>query len=228
MAKARFMIMLENYENNKEEIETGPYIRQLDLAISCSQVVVLDTKEMFTCRVTWDMLRLWDMSPESLFEHAGADSREYLPPTIESMEDVIKGYLVQEYFENTRDNLEEAMEKAEKDYFKLFGITQGEVPRVYVISNECRIQGSAVVFYTDVLKKLADKTAGDLILLPSSVHEWLVIQADQAGPLDELKSMVYDANRLVVRECEVLSDSVYYYSRKNDVIEIMEEDLDKG
>ena len=85
MAKARFMIMLENYENNKEALETGPYIRQLDLAMSCSQVGVLDTKEMFTCRVTWDMLRLWDMAPESLFEYAGEDSREYLPPTIEPM-----------------------------------------------------------------------------------------------------------------------------------------------
>ena len=196
----------------------------MDLALTCSQLVVLDTKEMFTCRVTWEMLHMWDMSPERLFEHAGADSRECLPPTIEPMEDVIKGYLVDEFLDDSKDNLKEAMEKAEREYFKLFGVADGDVPQVYVVSNECRVQGAAVIFYTDVLKKLSDKTESDLILLPSSIHEWLVFDANQANSLAELKSMVYDANRLVVRECEILSDSVYYYSRKNDKLRIMEAD----
>ena len=224
MAKARFMIMVEKYEKNKEEIEKGPYIRQMDLAISCSQVVILDTKEMFSCRVTWEMLQMWDLSPESLFGQAGKDSRQYLPPTIEPMEDVIKGYLVDEFLDASKNNLEEAMEEAEKEYLKLFGVAEGEAPRIYVVSNECRIQGASVIFYSDVLRKLSEKTDGDLVLLPSSIHEWLIVEADQAGPVEELKSMVYDANRLVVHECEFLSDSVYYYSRKNDVLKIIDSD----
>ena len=224
MSKARFMIMVENYERHKEEIEKGPYIRQMDLAITCSQVVILETKEIFTCRVTWELLDLWDMSAESLFEQAEAESREYLPPTVEPMEDVIKGYLVEEFLDDKKENLKEAMEKAEREYFKLFGVTKEKVPTVYVISNEYRIQGASVVFYTDVLKRLSEKIRSDMILLPSSIHEWLAIPFEQAGTLSEMKEMVQDANQLVVRACEILSDSVYYYSQKNDKIHIMEEE----
>ena len=224
MAKARFMIILENYEKNKDKIEKGPHIRQMDLALSCNQVIVLENNEMFTCRVTWEMLEWWDMSPESLFEQAGKDSRDYLPPTVEPMEDVIKGFLVEEFLENSKENLEEAMERAEKEYFKLFGITKEEVPKVYVISNERRIQGASVAFYTDVLKQLSNKTGSDLILLPSSIHEWLVIPKEQALSIQDLQSMVRDANRHVIRECEFLSDSVYYYSGKNDKITVMDEE----
>ena len=226
MGKARFMIMVENYEKNKEEIEKGPYIRQMDLAISCSQLIMMDTKEMFTCHVTWDLLRLWDMSPETLFKMAGEHSRKYLPPTVEPMSDVIKGCLVEHFLEDAKINLEIAMKKAEKEYLKIFGVPEEKIPEIYVVSNGVRIHGASVIFYADILKEFANKKECDLILLPSSIHEWLVIQETQACELKELKSMVYDANRLVVREEEVLSDNVYRYSRKSDKIEILNSDFD--
>ena len=58
-------------------------------------------------------------------------------------------------------------------------------------------------------------------LLPSSIHEWLIIPEDCTVSLEDMKSMVFDANRLVVHEEEVLSDGVYRYSRENDKIEFL-------
>ncbi len=221
MSKTRFVIMLENYEKNKDKIEKGPYVRQMDLAITCHQLILLESEEMCTCRVTWDLLELWDLSPEELFKVAGNDSREWLPPTIEPMEDVIIGFMAEDIL-NSRDlELEEALEEAENEYLSLFGVPKERIPEIYVVTNSLRIQGAAVIFYSDILKQFAEKKECDLILLPSSIHEWLIIPEDCSISMEDMKSMVYDANRLVVHEEEVLSDGVYRYSRKNDKIEFV-------
>ena len=75
ITKNIFIVQVENYERHKEVLEKGPYIRQMDLALSCSQLVSLTPREMMTNRVTWDMLKQWDMSPDELFRRAGDDSR---------------------------------------------------------------------------------------------------------------------------------------------------------
>lgn len=221
MGKARFIILVSNYEKHKEELEKGPYIKQMDLAISCSEIIRLEEHELFTRPVTWDLLQLWDMSPEALFKQAGEDSRKYLPPTIEPMSDVIKGYMVEEFLENAKVDLEKALERAEEEYVKLFGVPESQIPEIYVASNEIRVHGASAIFYDDILKEFAEKKECDLILLPSSIHEWLIIPEPEAVALEELESMVWDANRLVVHEEEVLSDHVYRYSRKKGKIEML-------
>ena len=87
------------------------------------------------------------------------------------MIEVIKGFLVEEFLEKTCGDVERALEKAEAEYRKMFALDEGDIPEIYVISNELRIQGAAVVFYTDILEKFAQEQGSNLILLPSSIHE---------------------------------------------------------
>ena len=216
ITKNIFIVQVENYERHKEVLEKGPYIRQMDLALSCSQLVSLTPREMMTNRVTWDMLKQWDMSPE------GDDSREQLSPIVEPMSDVIKGFLMEEFLESTKENMEQALDNAEKEYQKLFGGQADAVPEIYVISNELRIQGAAVIFYTDVLERFAAEKDSDLILLPSSVHEWLVLTEASAGEIRGLEVMVRDANRQVVLPEEILSDHVYKYILKKRELKIVD------
>ena len=223
MRKTRFFIMLENYENHKEEIEKGPYVRQMDLAITCHQLVIVKEKEMYTCHVTWDLLHLWDLSPEKLFEQAGEDSRMFLPPVIEPLCDVIKRHMADNYVQYTRGCLADGLFRAEEDYSAIFGAMEDVLPRLYVVSNTYSIEGASVVYYTDVLREFAQRLGCDLVMLPSSIHEWLVLPAPEAGELKDLEAIVRDANQLVVRECEILSNNVYRYSLKNDKIEMWSE-----
>lgn len=222
ITKNNFIVQVENYERHKEVLEKGPYIRQMDLALSCSQMVSLTPREMVTNRVTWDMLKQWDMSPEELFRRAGDDSREQLPPIVEPMSDVIKGFLMEEFLKSAKENMEQALDNAEKEYQKLFEGQADAVPEIYVISNELRIQGAAVIFYTDVLEHFAAKKNSDLILLPSSVHEWLVLMEASAGEIPGLEAMVRDANRQVVLPEEILSDHVYKYTLKEHEFKIVD------
>lgn len=69
-----------------------------------------------------------------------------------------------------------------------------------------------VVLYENQLRDLAKCFGGDYFLLPSSIHEILLIPVTDAtdNPSD-LKEMVVDVNKACVRNEEFLSDSVYRY-----------------
>ena len=51
----------------------------------------------------------------------------------------------------------------------------------------------------------------DFYILPSSIHEWIVVPASVQDP-DVLRSIVQEINGSTVDEAEQLSDSVYTYS----------------
>lgn len=137
------------------------------------------------------------------------------------MSDVIKGFLMEEFLEAAKENMEQALKNAETEYQKLFGGQADKLPEIYIISNELRVQGASVIFYTDVLEHFAAEKKSDLILLPSSIHEWLVLTEASAGEIPGLEAMVRDANARVVLPEEILSEHVYKYTMKTRKIEIV-------
>ena len=50
MEKLHFTLFLENYERNKGDIEKGPYIPQMDLAITCHELILLEDRYLYTRR----------------------------------------------------------------------------------------------------------------------------------------------------------------------------------
>lgn len=193
----------------------------MDLAVSCCCLDRLTPMEIESTKVTWDMLKDWDISPEELFRLGEESSRRQLPPMIEPMSDVLKSFLVEEFLAGARENMEKALEEAQEEYMRLFGIQNPSVPEIYVLSNELRIGGAAVIFYTDVLGEFAEEIGSSLILLPSSIHEWLVLPDSGNCDLTSLENMVREANRKVVMEDEVLSDHIYYYSINNKTLTVL-------
>ena len=58
----------------------------------------------------------------------------------------------------------------------------------------------------------------NLYMLPSSVHEWMILP--ECDDVAYLKEMVTEVNRTAVAEIDLLSDHVYRYDRKTDMVEI--------
>lgn len=216
-----FIIHADNYETHRELLERGPCIRSMDLALSCGLLQRMSPWEIETTRVTWEMLKGWDMSPEELFRMGEIHSKRELQPVIEPMQDVLKGFFVEEFLESAGAGAaEQAMERAEQAYNELFGRDSGASPEIYVLSNELRIGGAAVVFYSDVLGYFSESIGDNLILLPSSIHEWLILPEKPGYDLAVLEEMVREANSQVVSEEEILSNHVYRYSLKDKQLSI--------
>ena len=90
----------------------------------------------------------------------------------------------------------------------------GTVP-MFVLSNTGNQKGAAAVCYKDVLESFSQKTEDDLVILPSSVHETILLPLQKSNNMDSLREMVCDINRTVLDRSEFLSDNVYIYSRQN-------------
>ncbi len=85
---------------------------------------------------------------------------------------------------------------------------------MYVLSNHTRINGAASILYEGLLGKIADRLECDLFILPSSVHEVIVIPEKGDEDYYRLSEMVREVNETQLSPEEVLADHAYYYSRE--------------
>lgn len=87
-----------------------------------------------------------------------------------------------------------------------------------VVTTPNQNYGASVMIYSSAFMKLAEQFDSDLYIIPSSVHELIVVPVGSMEP-EMIKSMVVDVNREVVSPEEVLSDNVYYYNKSTGEIE---------
>lgn len=88
---------------------------------------------------------------------------------------------------------------------------------LYVCSNKTRMNGASVIFYPGYLEKAAEKLGGSFYILPSSIHEVLLLN-DISRPAKDCQQIVQDINRSVVDPKDVLSDSIYFYDAERKTV----------
>ena len=144
--------------------------------------------------ITNDMLRFWNISTEELYVVAHQNTAKRFPVCIESM----------------RDTLLDTISDLNVCDTELEGCN--DVVPMYVATNTTKLNGAAVVLYENQLREFSKCFGGDYFLLPSSIHETLLIPVtDKTNALSDLKEMVMNVNKICVTKEEFLSDSVYRY-----------------
>ena len=90
-----------------------------------------------------------------------------------------------------------------------------------IVTNKDKLFGAGMIFINDVFKEISETKQADLYILPSSVHEVLVLPAYEAEDVEFLIDLVKTVNIQEVAPEERLSDNIYYYSRKLNTIIMM-------
>ena len=85
---------------------------------------------------------------------------------------------------------------------------------LFVVTNEKKMNGAACIIYEGVLEKVGEMLGRDYYVLPSSIHETILLPAKDNTELDSLTQLVRTVNATQVKAEEVLSDHAYFYSRK--------------
>ena len=205
--KDRIIFKLIHAERNKELLKDVPHIRYLDFAIVFQCLV---SEEMFgnaTIMIHKAHLKIWQTSVEQLYERALQNTPKLQRYDIKSMQDVLCEMMLLEEMEGRST-------KETEEYLKEL---PDSVP-MYVLSNKSRIQGATCILYPDILKDFAAAIRNDFYILPSSVHEVILLPAEGEEDVEALKEMVREVNESQVEREEVLSDSVYYFdSDKNEL-----------
>ena len=80
-----------------------------------------------------------------------------------------------------------------------------------VITNTLGVNGADVILYPDMLPSLANEYNTDFYVIPSSIHEVILVSAEDDSKLEEYRFLVRDVNEQFVDPEEILSDQVYYY-----------------
>ena len=105
-----------------------------------------------------------------------------------------------------RDAMDEAKEMAMQ--------MMPDIPdTMFVLTNDTKVNGAAAILNDDIRQEIAEKV-GDFYMLPSSIHETLIIPKDAGMEFKELEQMVQEVNQTQVAPGERLSDHVYEYDAK--------------
>lgn len=190
--RGRVIYRLVNYEKNKEILEDCPHIRLYDLAVTFRWVARIDDVGVSTSLITNKQVKEWGVSVNDLVLAARQNTPRLFPAQIIDMEEMLAGMVS-------------------------FILYPSAIP-MYILTNKQELNGASALLYGDILKDFANKKGADMYILPSSIHEVIMVPADRINDPTKLLSIVHDANTTVVSIGDVLSDSVYYYDRKKDQI----------
>lgn len=204
---------LVSFEKNRKLLEKIPHIKYLDLAITFHCLVHNDDDGIGTIRITNEHLDLWKASVLELRELAVKNTRKRFPPVIRSMDEVIRGLVADEAGQDefSEELLEDILGNRE---------TSADKRNMYILTNLNGINGATCMLYDNILRKFSEKVHANLFILPSSIHEVILVPDDKCISKMALTQMVRDVNRTQVANDEVLSDMVYYYSWDENAISL--------
>ena len=195
--KNKICYRIVNKEAYKKQLPSIPHIDFFDLAIILYSVLSINDKNEMSFIVTNDMVKVWNTTPQELFILATKNTPRLFPINITSLNALMFQFDIPQY-----ETISDTIENLPHDY-------------VYAITNEYSRNGFAGIFYPGVLICLG-KRFGNFYLLPSSIHEALIIPEGTDMSPQQLMEMVHGVNTEVVSPDEYLSDSVYQYSVEND------------
>ena len=205
--KLRFKVI--NTEKNIDLLNSIPHKDFMDL--SKVYIVEVYTPEMGTgtILVSNTHMKNWGVHWEELDRYATENTEQYNPSSIFDMKDMIGGM--------AKEIIGEEVKDMELPNFQL-------PPRqMYVFTNQQRYLGSSVILYKDIFKNFAKQIRDNLVILPSSTHELIIVPATLAGytGINHLKEMVKTVNATQVEPEEFLSDNVYFYNKDTGRLKIV-------
>lgn len=179
-----------HYEKNRDLLEVCPHDRVEDLAVTYRWIAYRNRDGMASALIRKYDLEMWGIDAEQMKKEARRNTEKMFPAVIKRIENIVP-----------------------------VRIEEGRIP-LYVLSNSDYMNGASAMLYDKILYDFAERMEQNLYVLPSSIHEVILLREEDAGDISELSWMVKDTNRRVVNPEEILSDHVYYYDRREDRIRI--------
>ncbi len=222
--RKKILYKLVNAEKNRELLNEIPHVFYLDLAI----VFYYDcSNELFgsaAVLIRNSHLKMWGIGTETIYQDAVVNTPEKNPFEIRTMESLMKEL----FATDIRTELEKNHISFSEKWIEEMAVQmlKSEMPEdrrtpMYVLTNVGKLHGAACILYQQLLENFAKKVNDNLYILPSSIHEIIMIPASFAGKAADLREMVEEINATQVEEEEVLSDSIYFFDRLTKKLEVV-------
>ena len=201
--KNKLSIEVISAEANKELLLNIPHDRIEDLAAVYRFVLKSESTGKASILVSNEMIQKMGITHEQLKNDALYNAPIIRPAVIKGMNEVIKELMGKEAYEiaNGTGNVEES---------------------VYVATVPDKDSGAGVLSYQNFMDQAAERVGGDFFILPSSIHEILIVKDDGEMKAELLRNMVQQINRTELMPEDKLSDNVYHYDSKEHIFELAE------
>ena len=201
--KNKLSIEVISAEANKELLLNIPHDRIEDLAAVYRFVLKSESTGKASILVSNEMMQKMGITHEQLKNDALYNAPIIRPAVIKGMNEVIKELMGKEAYEiaNGTGNVEES---------------------VYVATVPDKDSGAGVLSYQNFMDQAAERVGGDFFILPSSIHEILIVKDDGEMKAELLRNMVQQINRTELMPEDKLSDNVYHYDSKEHIFELAE------
>lgn len=185
---------LVNTEKNKSLLETIPHEPMLDLSLVFYMYRNNDP-EQEEILITNEMLKQWKVDYFQLFEDAFSNTRQVMGAYIRPLRDMIGDMIKDISFDVDLTEDQDAMP-------------------MYVMTNRWKRNGAVCILFWDMVMELAEKLESDLLVIPSSIHEVILIPEGQGVEGEELNRLIRSVNESELNPKDVLSDHAYRFPRK--------------
>ena len=196
-------------ERNADLLTTVPHKDMEDMAVVYRFVISTGVGESGSVLVTNKMLDEYGITPEQLHADAMKNAPEVRPMEIKGMGEVLAEQM--------------GIENAEMLGFAI----PPEQDQMLVASVKGNVHGAGVLAYEDFMDKASDRVGGSFFILPSSIHEILIIPDNGQFDLKSLENMVREVNATTVDPVDKLTDNVYHYDAQDKVFELGEKYVER-
>lgn len=205
--KERVIYKLVNFDRNRELLKEVPHRKILDLAVVYEYFLDTDDNRSASILIRNDHMEAWGVTADELYAIASKNSPELMGYRLCSIEEIVR-----EIYGIRVDSLPDSG-KPEKNTMPM-----------YVLTNEHKFHGAGCILCGNLLKKIADKWGCNICIIPSSIHETILIPMSAAGNCEVTSQMVREVNQTQVSPEEILSDHVYQFNRETGEIIMQEEE----
>ena len=196
--KDKIVPRLSSIEWNTGLLEVRPHTQIADLAVTYYVMLAQNETGVASIPVTFQLMENWGVDTETLHSYAVRNLTDLFPSSFMSMSSMLRGLLPSISDDDSSD---------------LF--TQDDM--MFILTSEQKVNGAANILDKAMMDKVLDRFGEDFYLLPSSIHEWILVSDKGLNP-SFLTSMVQEVNAGEVALEERLSSHVYRYTASEGLI----------
>ena len=194
--KEKLMVQVVPTAGNETMLTGTPHVNHEDMSMIYRFVMDSNEHGIASILVTNEMLENYGISAEKLHADAMKNAPEHFPFSVRSMQEVLAEMM----------GIEPDMMPME------------EIP-MYVATCNQGVNGAGCIFYPEFMEQASERLSGDFFILPSSVHEVLLLPERGDMSFRELEEMVQSVNEEEVAPKDRLSGTVYHYDSQDKVFE---------
>lgn len=191
-ASKRLFIRVSSVIRNLAFLKRVPHRIVDDLVLTYHVAIDLSPEEFGSGVITYDVMQMYGVTEEQLYYDAMRSCPDVLGASVQSLDEVL--FHGPAPFDDC-----------------------GAAREIRIVTGSKAKFGAAILFCPDMMRDIAQEMQSSYFVIPSSIHEVMLIPTDDPSDYERLEGIVHSVNASCVKWRDLLSDHVYYYDAEIDM-----------